>query len=68
MARYTVEMDDKFAKTLRDLANGGSTAAVIQRAVATYEYLKSQVPDASSPNRVAIANNEGVVQQVVILP
>lgn len=68
MAKYIVEMDDKFARPLQELAQGGSTASVIQRAVATYKYLKSQVPDASSPNRVAIADSKGVVQKEVVLP
>ena len=41
VARFIVNMDDKFEKTLADLANGGSKADVIQRAVSSYQYLKS---------------------------
>jgi len=35
MAELRLEMDRKFAETLKDLANGGSQAEVIQKAVAT---------------------------------
>ena len=70
MPRYTIDMDDKFEKTLRDLAvaQGGTTADVIQRAVVTYKYLKSQVPDKSSPNRVSITDANGNVRTDVVLP
>lgn len=68
MKRYTMEMDAKFEQTLFDLAQGMSTAEVIRNAVVTYKYLKSKVPDENGPNHVSISNNEGVVQQVVILP
>ncbi len=68
MPRYTIDMDEKFEKTLRDLAQGGSKADVIRRAVSSYQYLKSEVPDENSPNRVSISDRDGVVRQVVILP
>ena len=70
MPRYTMDMDEKFEKTLRDLASaqGGSTADVIQRAVVTYRYLKSQVPNESSPNRVSITDGNGNVRTDVVLP
>ena len=68
MPRYTIDMDQKFEKTLRDLADGGSKADVIRRAVATYRALKAEVPDSSSPNRVVIADANGLVRKELILP
>lgn len=64
--RYTVEMDEKFEQTLNELAQGGSKADVIRNVVSTYKYLKSKVLPGQS--NVSITDNEGVVQQVVILP
>ena len=68
MTRYTMDMDEKFEKTLSDLATGSSKAEVIRNAVSTYKYLKSKVPDSNGPNHVSISDNDGVVRQVVILP
>ena len=68
MPRYTIDIDDKFNETLSSLANGGSKADVIRSAVATYQYLKSKVPDNSGTNHVSISYGYGVVRQVVILP
>ena len=68
MPRYTIDIDDQFDKTLSDLANGGSKADVIRKAVQTYSYLKSQVPNSLSPNRVSITDTEGNVKKDVILP
>ena len=68
MTRYTMDMDEKFEQTLRELAQGSSTAEVIRNAVATYKYLKSRVPGTGGPNHVSISDNDGVVRQVVILP
>jgi hypothetical protein len=53
---------------LTDLANGGSKADVIRRAVQTYSYLKSQVPNQNSGQRVSITDAEGNVKKDVILP
>jgi len=68
MPRYTIDTDEQFEKTLRTLANGGSKADVIRRAVQTYSYLKSQVPHAASGQRVSITDANGVVLKDVILP
>jgi hypothetical protein len=68
MPRFTIDIDDKFNETLNNLANGGSKADVIRKAVSSYQYLKSEVPDSSSPNRISITDSKGVVQKDVILP
>ena len=68
MPRYTIDIDDQFDKTLTDLANGGSKADVIRKAVQTYSYHKSQVPNQNSDKRVSITDSEGNVKKDVILP
>ncbi|HEY6488904.1 MAG: CopG family transcriptional regulator [Terracidiphilus sp.] len=68
MPRFTIDIDDKFDETLNKLANGGSKADVIRRAVASYQYLKSEVPDAQSDKRVSITDKDGKVQTNVVLP
>jgi hypothetical protein len=68
MPRLTLDIDDKFNQSLTELANGTTKAEVIRRAVATYQYLKSQVPDQSSGKRVSITDADGNVQKDVILP
>ena len=68
MPRYTIDIDAEFDKTLTDLANGGSKADVIRRAVQTYSYLKSQVPNQNSDKRVSITDADGNVKKDVILP
>ncbi len=68
MPRFTVDIDDQFNKTLTELANGGSKADVIRRAVATYSFLKSEVPDQTSNKRVSISDAQGNVEKVLILP
>jgi hypothetical protein len=68
MPRYTIDTDAQFDKTLADLANGGSKADVIRRAVQTYSYLKSQVPNQNSGQRVSITDADGKVKKDVILP
>jgi hypothetical protein len=68
MPRYTFDIDDLFDKTLTDLSNGGTKADVIRRAVQTYSYLKSQVPDQNSDKRVSITDAEGNIRKNVILP
>jgi hypothetical protein len=67
MQRFTVDIDEQFNKTLTDLANGGSKADVIRRAVATYSYLKSEVSPGSD-KRVSITDSQGKVQKDLILP
>jgi hypothetical protein len=68
MPRFTIDIDDQFNDTLTSLANGGSKADVIRKAVSSYQYLKSEVPNVQSGNRVAITDANGNVQKVVILP
>jgi hypothetical protein len=68
MPRYTIDTDDQFDKTLTELAKGGSKADVIRRAVQTYSYLKSQVPNQNSDKRVSITDADGNVKKDVILP
>ena len=68
MPRFTIDIDDQFNRTLTDLANGGSKADVIRKAVASYQYLKSEVPNQESGKRISITDAEGKVQKDVILP
>jgi hypothetical protein len=68
MPRFTIDIDDKFNDTLTNLANGGSKADVIRKAVASYQYLKSEVPNSQSDKRVSITDANGNVQKDVILP
>ena len=68
MPRFTIDIDDKFNDTLTSLANGSSKAEVIRKAVASYQYLKSEVPNAQSDKRVSITDANGNVQKDVILP
>lgn len=68
MPRFTIDIDDKFDDTLTKLANGGSKADVIRRAVASYQYLKSEVPDGQADKRVSITDKDGKVQTNVVLP
>lgn len=68
MPRFTIDIDDKFNDTLNELANGGSKADVIRKAVSSYQYLKSEVPDSGSPNRISITDNNGNVKKDVVLP
>lgn len=68
MPRFTIDIDDQFDQTLTRLAKGSSKADVIRRAVASYQYLKSEVPDSYSGKRIAITDADGNVQKDVILP
>jgi hypothetical protein len=68
MTRFTIDIDDQFNKTLESLANGGSKADVVRRAVQTYSYLKSEVPNSAAERRVSITDASGNIEKVVILP
>lgn len=68
MPRFTLDMDDQFDNTLAQLARGTTKADVIRRAVASYSYLKSQVPTASTERQISITDSSGRVEKVVILP
>jgi hypothetical protein len=68
MPRFTIDIDDQFNDTLTNLANGGNKADVIRKAVASYQYLKSEVPNGQSEKRISITDADGNVQKDVILP
>jgi metal-responsive CopG/Arc/MetJ family transcriptional regulator len=68
MPRFTIDIDQQFSDTLDRLANGGSKADVIRRAVQTYSYLKSEVPNNEVGKRVSITNNDSVIEKDIILP
>jgi hypothetical protein len=68
MPRFTVDMDDQFSETLTKLANGGSKADAIRKAVSVYQFLKSEVPNPYSEKRVAITDSQGKVEKIVVLP
>lgn len=68
MPRFTIDVDDEFNETLNRLASGGSKADVIRKAVASYQYLKSEVPNSQSDKRISITDSQGNVQKDVVLP
>lgn len=68
MPRFTIDVDDKFNDVLTELAKGGSKAEVIRKAIATYQYLKSEVPSMQSDKRVSVTDAEGNILHNVIIP
>ncbi len=68
MPRFTLDMDDKFDQTLISLADGGSKADAIRKAVATYQVLRAQTSDLNLGHRVAISDKDGKVLKEIILP
>jgi predicted transcriptional regulator len=68
MPRFTIDVDNAFNDTLDRLAQGGSKADVIRKAVATYEYLKNETSNQAANKRVSITDANGDVQKDVILP
>ncbi len=68
MTRLTVQMDEQFANTLARLAEGGDPAKVIQKAVASYSYLKTEVPNGDSGKQISIRNADGTILKDVVLP
>lgn len=68
MPRLTLDIDEKFNKNLTELAKDTTKADIIRKALASYQYLKSQVPDQSSGLRVSITDAEGNIVKDVILP
>lgn len=68
MPRFTIDVDNSFNNTLDRLAQGGSKADVIRKAVATYDYLKNEVSNQASDQRVSITDAGGNVKKDVILP
>ena len=67
MPRMTFDMDDKFNQTLSDLAQGTTKAEVIRRAIASYQYLKSEV-GGHTRKRISITDAAGNIQKDVVLP
>jgi len=68
MAKYTIDFDDDFDKTLSDLkdsTDATTKADVIRRAVASYKFLKSQTAE---NKEVAITDKSGKVEKSVVLP
>lgn len=68
MTRFTIDIDEHFNRTLESLANGGSKADVVRRAVQTYSYLKSEVSGSATQRRVSITDASGNIEKDVILP
>ena len=68
MPRLTIDVDDKFNDTLNELAKGTSKADVIRRAIASYQYLKSETAEPNSGNRISITDADGKIQKDVVLP
>lgn len=65
MPRFTLDVDDQFNDTLTKLAEGGSKAEAIRKAIATYKVLKSEV---QAGKKVSISDDDGKVEKIVILP
>lgn len=68
MAKYTIDIDDEFDKTLselKDSTDATTKADVIRRAVASYKFLKSQTAEGKN---VAVTDESGNVEKSVILP
>jgi hypothetical protein len=68
MPRFKLDVDDQFNNTLSRLAEGCSKADVIRKAIATYQFLKSEAPNNQSGKRVSISDAGGEIEKVVILP
>ena len=70
MRQLTIDIDDQFNGTLARLAKENATtkADVIRRAVQTYSFLKSEVPNDNSKKRVSITDLEGKVETDISLP
>jgi hypothetical protein len=71
MAKYTIEFDDTFDNTLKELKDGKLTdattkAEVIRRAVATYKALKSETAEGGE---ITITDKKsGKVKKSIIIP
>lgn len=66
MPRYTIDFDNTFDDTLKDLmksTDAKTKADVIRRAVASYKYLKSQE---TSDKKVSIKGKDGKVKDVIL--
>jgi hypothetical protein len=68
MPRYTIDFDNDFDETLKELvkSTGATTKAdVIRRAVASYSYLKKQ-QQANKDAKVAITEDDKVIKEIVL--
>jgi predicted transcriptional regulator len=68
MPRYTIDFDDDFDKTLKELVSSTDAttkADVIRRAVASYSYLKKQ-QKANKGAKVAITEDNKVIKEIVL--
>ncbi len=68
MPRFTIDVDDKFNDVLNELAKGTTKADVIRRAVASYQYLKSETAAPADGRRISITDSAGNIQKDVVLP
>ena len=68
MPRLTIEIDDTFNAVLDALAAGGSKGDVIRKAVATYQYLKSEIPGPAFDRVLSVTDREGKIDHNIILP
>lgn len=69
MAKYTIEFDDSFDKTLdqlKDSTDAKTKADVIRRAVASYKVLKSE--SAPDNQKISITTDDGKILKDIILP
>lgn len=66
MANLTLKTDPQFDETLAELVKttGGTEADVLQRAVATYRFLKEQDKDPSQ--RISITQNGAILKDVTL--
>lgn len=68
MAKYTIEMDDRFSQTLDELqksTDATTRADVIRRAVASYKALKDAAPKGSDKN-ISITTGDKILKDIVL--
>lgn len=68
MARYTIDFDDKFDKTLSDLlesTDATTKADVIRRAVASYSYLKKAQQE-NKDAKIVVTDNDKLHKEIVL--
>jgi hypothetical protein len=69
MPRFTIDMDTQAEATLRELAEGGTKADVIRRALNTYKALKNEIGEGPGETKyVSITNAAGQIEKTFILP
>jgi hypothetical protein len=68
VARYTIDFDDKFDKTLSDLlesTDATTKADVIRRAVASYSYLKKAQQE-NKDAKIVVTDNDKLHKEIVL--